>query len=207
MSGRRVVPAEAPAESLDGRVRRSERSRDAIVGALHHLIGRGVLRPTAQQVADQAGVGIRSVFRHFSEMETLYAAIDARLERDAVALLQGGDRSGPLARRLAALVRQRARLFERIGPYKRSGNLQRWQSEFLQERHARLQKYLRADLLRWLPELRRAPTDLVEAVDLVTSFEAWDRLREDRRLSTKTATATITRSVRALLHDLAAHSS
>src|SRR5690349_22289922 len=69
----------AATPALDGRVRRGERSRDAIVGALFDLIGGGVLQPTAQQVADRAGVGIRSVFRHFTEMDSLYAAMDTRL--------------------------------------------------------------------------------------------------------------------------------
>ena len=82
--------------ALDGRFRRGERSRQAIVAALVELVGRGILQPTAQQVADQAGVGIRSVFRHFSEMESLYAAMDARLEGDAVPILRGGSRTGAM---------------------------------------------------------------------------------------------------------------
>ena len=48
--------------SSDGRLRRGERSREAIVAALFELVGEGVLQPTAQQVAERAGVGIRSVF-------------------------------------------------------------------------------------------------------------------------------------------------
>ena len=93
------------AAALDGRFRRGERSRQAIVAALFELVGRGVLRPTAQQVADQAGVGIRSVFRHFSEMDSLYAAMDARLEGDAIQILRGGARGGELEERIAGLMR------------------------------------------------------------------------------------------------------
>ena len=190
--------------ALDGRFRRGERSRQAIVAALVELVGRGILQPTAQQVADQAGVGIRSVFRHFSEMESLYAAMDARLEGDAVPILRGGSRTGAMEQRITGLVRQRAALFERIAPYKRSANLLRWRSRFLQGRHRRLQEGLREDLVAWLPELKGAPADLVEALDLALGFEAWDALRGDRGLSTKLAMAVLERTARALTGELAA---
>ncbi|MDH4042395.1 MAG: TetR/AcrR family transcriptional regulator, partial [Gammaproteobacteria bacterium] len=56
----------------DGRLLRTERSRQLIIDALHDLINEGVLQPTAQTVAERAGVGIRTVFRHFADMETLF---------------------------------------------------------------------------------------------------------------------------------------
>ena len=192
--------------AADGRVRRGVRSREAIVAALMELVGRGVLQPTVQQVAERAGVGVRSVFRHFSEMETLYRAMDARLEAEARPLLAGAERGGSLDERVAALVRQRATFFERIAPFKRSGNLVRWRSPFLQERHVSMHRLLRADLLRWFPELSGAAPALVEAVDLATSFEAWERLRFDRQLGTKAATSAVETSVLALLRSLSAGS-
>ena len=48
----------------DGRIQRSERSRETIVQAMLDLIGEGTLSPTAQQVAVRADVGVRTVFRH-----------------------------------------------------------------------------------------------------------------------------------------------
>ena len=65
--------------SSDGRIQRSERSRQLIIEAMIDLINNGNLIPTAQQVADQAGVAIRTVFRHFTEMEKLYGEIDASI--------------------------------------------------------------------------------------------------------------------------------
>jgi AcrR family transcriptional regulator len=189
--------------ALDGRVRRGERNRQAIVTALFHLVGEGVLQPTAQQVAERAGVGIRTVFRHFSEMDSLYAAMDGRLDGEVRPSLTGVRRVGRLGDRIGELVRQRALLFERIAPYKRSANLQRWRSRFLQGRHHALQTELRADLLRWLPELKDAPEAVVEAIDLVTSFEAWDRLRVDRRLGPKAAAAVVERTVDTLVRSRA----
>lgn len=187
--------------ALDGRIRRGARSRQTIVEALLELIGTGVLAPTAQQVADRAGVGIRTVFRHFSEMDALYQSMDAWVEGEVRPLLAVAPRAGSVEARATGLVRQRALFFERIAPYKRSGNLLRWRSRFLQDRHARLQRVLRAELVRWLPELSEAPAELVSALELATSFEAWDRLRTDQQLSPKHASAVLERTVLALLRD------
>jgi len=184
--------------SSDGRLRRGERSREAIVAALFELVGEGVLQPTAQQVAARAGVGIRSVFRHFDDMDSLFATMDARLRADALPILREAP-AGSLRERARALVQRRARLFERVAPYKRSANVQRWRSDFLRSRHAHLVRELRADLLRSLPVLEAAPAETVDSIDLITSFEAWDRLRADQRLSRERAEATLERALLALL--------
>ena len=123
--------AARPSEASDGRVRRGERSRDAIVQALFELVGAGALAPTAQQVAERAGVGLRSVFRHFRDMESLFAEVDARLLREVKPFASEPPVSGPLARRVVELAARRAQLFERIAPYKRAGNAQRAASRVL----------------------------------------------------------------------------
>ena len=43
------------------------------------LVNNGVYVPTAQQVADEAGVATRTIFRHFVDMDHLLAEIDVRL--------------------------------------------------------------------------------------------------------------------------------
>jgi hypothetical protein len=77
--------------------------------------------------------------------------------------------------------------------------VQRWRSDFLRGRHAILVRDLRADVLRSLPELRRARWERIEAIDLVASFEAWDRLRTDQRLTRERAEAALALAVLALL--------
>lgn len=186
----------------DGRARRAERSGEAIVAALLDLIGAGAVEPTAQQVAARAGVGIRTVFRRFSDMERLFAEMDARLTAEALPLLLGAPPPGSPRARAGVLVRRRAIFFERIAPYKRAGNAKRRRSPFLGARHAELVRLLRAELTRWLPELRRAPAALADALELATSFEAWDRLRSEQRLSRARAQAAVERTVLALLRDL-----
>jgi AcrR family transcriptional regulator len=185
--------------AADGRLQRSQRSGQAIVVALLDLIGEGRLAPTAQQVAARAGVGIRTVFRRFADMESLFAEMDARLQAEALPLLIGGQPAGALRERVRALVRQRSAFFERIAPYKRSGNVKRWRSPFLRAGHARLVRVLRSELLRWIPELRRTPAAVIDAVELATSFEAWDRLRSEQGLTRARAQAAVERTVLALV--------
>src|SRR5215470_566403 len=103
----------------DGRVRRGQRSGQAIVEALVGLIGDGILQPTAQQVAERAGVGIRTVFRRFSDMESLFAEMGARVQTDALPLLFEAPPCGNLDERARGLVARRITFFERIAPYKR----------------------------------------------------------------------------------------
>jgi hypothetical protein len=66
----------------DGRNLRSINSQKLIVNACIKLFKAGNLEPTAQQVADESGVGIRTVFRQFDEMENLFKSVDSVLSKD-----------------------------------------------------------------------------------------------------------------------------
>jgi len=197
-----VAAGETGALPLDGRARRSHQSRDAIVAALFELLGEGHLEPTAQQVAERADVGLRSVFRHFSDMESLYTTLDARLLANVTPMLQDDPPDGTASERAAAMVDHRVALFEQILPYKRASNVKRWRSPYLTAQHRKLVSELRARLLLWLPELKAAPPETVEALDQATSFEAWDRLRTDQRLGKPRARAAMMRAATALVATL-----
>jgi AcrR family transcriptional regulator len=187
----------------DGRTRRAERSGRAIVGALIELVGEGVIDPTAEQVAARAGVGLRTVFRRFSDMESLFVEMSTRVQGDVLPLLLGGPLDGDVVARARTLVARRAVFFERIARYKRAATIRRARSPYLQSRHTELVRLLRADLRRRLPELRRAPAALVDALDLATSFEAWDRLRVEQRLGRARAHAAVERVVLGLVAEVA----
>lgn len=187
------------ATEIDGRARRAARSRASIEDALFALVGEGVLQPTAQEVAARAGVAVRSVFRHFDDLDGLFASLDARLRREAVPLLRDPDPRASLAERIVALVRQRARIFDRIAPYKRSADLHRGRSPFVRSRHQHLVGELRERLRLWLPELFTAAANVQEAVELVLSFEAWERLRSGQALPRARAIAVVEHTVCALL--------
>ena len=171
----------------DGRRLRSERSRQAIIDAMLALVEEGVLIPTAQQVSDRAGVGIRTVFRHFSDMESLYATADTKIRAQYQGLFAAGDREGTLPERLLHAVEQRAIAYDAITNHLLTTKAQLWRYAILQEQYDRTQRQLRKDLDDWLPELQSLAAEDREMVDAVSSFEHWNRLRQQQGLSKNTS--------------------
>lgn len=179
-------PPENDSEAVpDGRRLRSERSRQAIIDASLELMESGILVPTAQQISDRAGVGIRSFFRHFEDMETLFATIDAQTRESVEALFVGGDREGSLDERILHAVERHANGYENQRNTILSTAAQSWRYEILRKNYARYQRGLRKDLDDWLPELKSLSRTEREAVDAVASFEMWHRLREHQGLGKK----------------------
>ena len=112
-----MTEGQAARASTDGRLLRSERSRQRIADALYELVGEGELTPSAQMVADRAGVGIRTVFRLFSDMDALYATIDARLEVDVAPFLRLGPKeSASLGERVEAMIAARVEIVSQATP-------------------------------------------------------------------------------------------
>lgn len=194
--------AGAKRDAADGRIQRGVRNREAIVAALYALIGEGALQPTAEQVATRAGVQVRTVFRHFDDMESLNAELGSRLRRQVAPLLEAPRPHGSPADRARALVRLRSALFEEIAPYKRAANTQRWRYPGLEEEHRSMVRELRAHLAAVFPELRGAPAAIAAALELALSFEAWDRLRCEQRLGPDRARAAMEQAALALVAHL-----
>ncbi len=170
-------------EETDGRRQRTERSRIAIINASLQLLEEGTLAATAQQIADKAGVGIRTFFRHFDDMGTLAEAIDSTIRDEYESLILGGDRNGTLEERIDHAVERHADVYEQCCNLILANAAQRWRHEELRKSYARNQKGLRKDLDNWLPELKKIDRDQREAVDAIASFEMWHRLREHQGLS------------------------
>ena len=61
----------------DGRVARGLRTRRNVAEALIELLREGDQEPTARAVAQRAGVSLRLVFHHFTEMDDLYHYVAA----------------------------------------------------------------------------------------------------------------------------------
>ena len=183
---------DAASKPIDGRRARSERSRQAIVDAALALIEKGNLVPTAQQISDQAGVGIRSFFRHFPDMESLFTEVNEQCRDLYESLFVGGDRSGSLQERVLHAVERHANAYELLTNTIVSTQAQRWRYELLQKNYARYQKGLRKDLDDWLPELKALKRPAREAVDALASFEMWNRLRDHQGLGRKAAIELVT---------------
>jgi AcrR family transcriptional regulator len=176
----------------DGRIQRSARTRRLAVEALLDLLVEGEQQPTAQQVSDRSGVSMRSIFRLFEDTDALHsAAIAAHVER-VQHLIGAPPPAGPVAQRVGALVDQRAALFEAIAPVRRFAVRLAPASRPIRDDLVRANGYLRAQVatqfdaeLRVLPPARRTQT--LDALDVMTSFEVWDRMRAGQAMTTRAA--------------------
>ena len=185
--------------SVDGRRQRGERTRQAIIEAALSLQEEGVLVPTAQQISDRAGVLIRSFFRHFDDMETLFKAADDQQRDSYEALFIGGDRQGSLSERVHGAVERRSAAFEQLKNLVLGTKAQLWRYEMLRKNYARNQKGLRKDLEAWLPELNGLPEVECESVHAIASFEMWNRLRSEQGLPEKASISVIQSTLISLL--------
>jgi AcrR family transcriptional regulator len=61
-------------KTSDGRFARSQRTKDAIVKALLKLLRNNPF-PTADQVAKESKIGLRTVYRQFKDMESIYLSL------------------------------------------------------------------------------------------------------------------------------------
>jgi AcrR family transcriptional regulator len=193
------------AQSRDGRVRRGARNNDAIIQAIYELIRDTHLPPTIDEVAERAGVGKRTVFRQFEDLDTLYRALGERVLGEAMSLIVPAAPTGKLETDLAALVQRRAIVFEHVTPFRRAARLVRHDSAFLQERDRMATSALRAAMLALLePHMTGAAEDTIEALDLLLSFEAWERLRHQQKASVKRAQEILTAAALTLVRSVAA---
>ncbi|MDC3264208.1 MAG: TetR/AcrR family transcriptional regulator [Porticoccaceae bacterium] len=183
----------------DGRRQRSERSRRAIIEATLDMITEGTLIPTAQQVSERAGVGIRSVFRHFEDMESIFILADETRRARYEDIFLGGDRKGTLEERILHAVEQRAKGYELYGNVMLSTLALRWRFSTLRKNYERYQRGLRKNLHDWLPELANLDPSSCEAIHGVASFEFWNRLRDHQNLSKKAAIGIVVQMVNALV--------
>jgi len=197
-----LKPLDASPEALveqDGRRRRSLDSRARIVAAMLELVHRGDVDPGAEQVATHARVGLRTVFRHFKDMDSLYREMSVVIEGELAEVVRQPLKGQTWREQLDDLIDRRARAFEKIGPYKRASDVHRHSSPLLEANHARLTEGSRANLKRLLPpEIANSPLTL-EALDLLLSFEAWSRLRREQRLTPRRAREVIEAAVSKLV--------
>lgn len=183
----------------DGRRLRSDRSRQLIVQSMLHLVNEGNLQPTAQQVADHASVGIRSVFRHFEDMESIFEMANELSRDHYTGLFSGGNREGSLQQRILHATQYHAEAYETLGNVLLSVIGRRWNSAVMRKNYATHQRNLRKDLDQWLPELKNLTPSRREAVDAIASFEYWHRLRGIQSLSKQSSIDTIVEMLELLM--------
>ena len=152
------------------------------------LYEEGELAPTAAQIAQRAGVAVRSVYGHFGDVETLAAEVSERQWQVHGRLMDAEPIAGTLTERVDELVARRAELFEAIAPVRRAGMLHAHRSDTIAANLRRLAQRLRAQVAQtFAPELdivgRARATELLDAADLLLAWESWERLRTQQGCS------------------------
>src|SRR5262249_28517216 len=155
----------------------------------------------------RSGVSARSVFRHFDDLESLYAAaVEMHVQQVwhlfELDLSRGSSMS--VDRRIDALVEQRARLYEDIAPIRRVAERPQRGSPSISVTVGDARRYLRRQVQAcFASELSRrrgaAKDDLVDALELAASWPAWETLRVEQGLSVARAKRVMTLSVKRLL--------
>ncbi|MBI3677465.1 MAG: TetR family transcriptional regulator [Proteobacteria bacterium] len=163
------------------------------------LVREGVVAPGAEAVAERAKVGLRTVFRHFENMDGLYREMNVLMEREILPLFQAPYAGRTWREKLAELLARRAEIFERIMQVKIAADVHRHHSAFLRAESRRIVKYQRAALEALLPADIARERPLLEALDLTLSFESWRRLRQEQKLSRQQAQVVVTDMVGRLI--------
>jgi AcrR family transcriptional regulator len=184
------------AETVDGRVTRGQRNREAIIDALLACYEAGNYRPSVHEVATRAGVSARSVHNHFEDVEALRAEVAQRQSRHFDALLAPLPAGMNRAARIDAVVASRAETFEAISPVRQAALLSVHDSPTIASNLARLSRRLRRALDDAFPGL---DADTLDALDAALSWDTWSRLRAAQGCSITRAQRVLTLTVTALL--------
>jgi AcrR family transcriptional regulator len=183
--------------SSDGRRRRSEQSRAKIIEAMLSLVRDGKIVPTAEEVAERAEIGLRSVFRHFADMEMLRHEMVGQMAMSYAKWLAPYE--GDWHDQIKDLISRRASAYEEIMPFKRAADVRRYKSSAIGSEFDRLNMLMRSRLHSILPKEFTDQEILFESLDLVLSIDAWRRLREDQNLSVEDARKALFNLVQAIL--------
>jgi AcrR family transcriptional regulator len=175
-------------EKLDGRRERTKRTRAAIVQALTAILDEGRIEPTAAEIAERAGVAVRSIGQHFASREELLLAVSehhaSRLRRGKV------EAASSLEDRLGAFVTERARVLEASRAMRGAAAVVVARSPSVAkalERAAKDRRKETAALFAAEIAQQADPEATERALALVTSGRAWDAMRGELGLGVKAA--------------------
>jgi TetR/AcrR family transcriptional regulator of autoinduction and epiphytic fitness len=190
-------------ERIDGRRARGLRTRDAIISALLDLVAGGDIAPTAQRIADRAGVSVRSVYQHFADVEGLYADAAERTYDWVRETTKPIDASAALPKRIEAYVEDRAGLHESLLSFHRSMRLIEPSSDRVRSYRQTMERWEKERIGKiFARELKAMETSTRSAVlagiDALASADSWDHLRRNGQ-SARAARQTLRIGIHALL--------
>jgi len=173
-------------EEADGRRLRAARNYEAVVGAVIDIVREcpphAIYLPSAAEVAARARVSERTVFRHFADLDALFVAAAARIRPIQLVYLAPRPDAPGLEDRIEVLVGLRSKLYEKIAPIRRVSIYLSQTHPLVVEQLAEAYATARAQVADvFAPELSRLDARrrslMLDALDLASSWAAWDSLR------------------------------
>ncbi|MEL6694287.1 MAG: TetR/AcrR family transcriptional regulator [Pseudomonadota bacterium] len=159
------------------------------------------MSPNAVSVAERADVGLRTVFRHFEDMDSIYDEMTEELMAAIMPKVKAPFEATTWRERLLECVDRRAEVYEAIFPMRVCMILRYHHSDFIQEQYKRDVALERSTLKAILPPALVADRILFAALEVTLGFPTWRRLRQDQNLSVENAK----RTVRLMLEGLIAN--
>jgi len=196
-----VTGPAALAPARDGRRLRREQNREAVIDALLALYRAGNYQPSCSEIAAQAGLSERSLFRYFDDVADLHRATADREIMLALPLVLLAVAPQDLTHvKIERLVHGRAALFEQAGPAVRALRANAHVQARLAVELDRHRTFLRGQVSELFgPELAVGGTAVLPAIDVLCSHRSWERLRHGLGLSAESAAATLIAALTALL--------
>lgn len=194
---------DASSARVDGRARRTQRTREQLVEANLALLKEGELRASAQRVADRAGVSVRTLFLHFPDMEALFAATAGTILEQQRRHARTIPPELPLGVRIDRFTRQRARRLEQLAPYALASQVREPFSPMLRTYRVKHVQVVSAQIealfATELPADPRVRQELVQAMTMASTWGSWSILRQHMGLGVSRARAVMARTLTSLL--------
>jgi AcrR family transcriptional regulator len=159
------------------------------------LVQEGHPEPAAEAIAERAGVGLRTVFRLFRDMESICAEMLQPQRQEFVTCFTATFASPRGSARLRELYQRLAALYEVRLPVRRAGMIRRYSSPSLSGAMRELNTTIAAFIEAQIPGADPAVQTRRDMLNLLMSFEVWTRLRDDQGLSQDRALAVLTRAI------------
>ena len=194
-----------PASAVDGRSLRRERNRQDIVDALLGLIENGETEISAALIASKAGLSERSIFRYFDDVNDLYRSVcDLAFSKEIEFALIDDVGIGSLDTKIENFVNQRVRIYtmnEKIAPAARSFA---FKNPIIKNQLVVGRKLLRTQIIKhFAQELsvfdKQQQQVALAIIDSLTTFEYYDMMRSDQKMSVQTIKSVLTESIRKAL--------
>ena len=162
----------------DGRFARSQKTKDAIVKALLKLL-RNTPFPTAEQVAKESKIGLRTVYRQFKDMESIYLSLHEECMHSLGQMFNSDvDLDKPFEERVNFAISERLTIYEEyetlfIATISNSARL-----PILVNQVGESYQIMRERFIKIVPEIKNLSTIKSDLLFTRITFPPWFSLRK-----------------------------